>query len=159
MRPLLRYLREPQIVLDRIWALPDRSILALGDAENSGNREHLGLTPSGPDAMLLAEATLIDFSMTVIVKTLTELVVPPSVQRKAGIQPGDHLNFRVSSGTITISPARPPLYKPTKSELAMIRKGEAAIARGESVSLTEFQHGVDRNRRKAGAKASRKVSR
>ena len=34
-RPLPRYLREPEMVLDRIWALPDRSILALGDTENS----------------------------------------------------------------------------------------------------------------------------
>lgn len=97
--------------------------------------------------------------MTVIVKSNTELVVPPSLQRKAGIQLGDRLEFRVSSGAITITPARPTTYKPTKSELAMIRKGEAAIARGESVSLTDFLHGVDRNRRKAGTKANRKVSR
>jgi hypothetical protein len=34
-RPLPRYLREPEIVMDRIWAVPDRSILAMGDAENS----------------------------------------------------------------------------------------------------------------------------
>jgi hypothetical protein len=34
-RPVSRYLREPEIILDRIWALPDRNILALGDAENS----------------------------------------------------------------------------------------------------------------------------
>jgi len=96
--------------------------------------------------------------MTVTVKNKTELVVPPSVQRQAGIQPGDRLEFKVSSGTITITPARPAAYKPTKSELAAIRKGEAAIARGESVSLTDFLHGVDRNHRKAGTKASRKVS-
>ena len=50
------------------------------------------------------------------------------------------------------------MYKPTKSELA-IRKGEAALARGESVSLADFLHGVDRNRRKAGTKASGKGSR
>ena len=34
----------------------------------------------------------------------------------------------------------------------MIRKGEAAIASDESVSLTDFLRGVDRNRRKAGSK-------
>jgi bifunctional DNA-binding transcriptional regulator/antitoxin component of YhaV-PrlF toxin-antitoxin module len=94
--------------------------------------------------------------MTVTVSNKAELVVPPSVQRQAGIQPGDRLEFRVNSRTITITPAT---YKPTKSELAAIRKGEAAIARGESVSLADFLHGVDRNRRKAGTKASRKVSR
>jgi AbrB family looped-hinge helix DNA binding protein len=97
--------------------------------------------------------------MTVTVKSKTDLVVPPSVRRQAGIQPGDRLEFKVSSGTITIIPARPATYKPTKSELAAIRKGEAAIARGEFVSLSDFLHGVDRNHRKAGTKASRKVSR
>jgi AbrB family looped-hinge helix DNA binding protein len=97
--------------------------------------------------------------MTVTVKNKTELVVPASVQRQAGIQPGDRLEFKVCSGTITITPARPSTYKPTKSELTAIRKGEAALARGESVSLTDFLHVVDRNHRKAGTKASRKVSR
>jgi len=33
-----------------------------------------------------------------------------------------------------------------KSELAAIRKGEAAIARGEHVSLNDFLHGLDSNR-------------
>lgn len=97
--------------------------------------------------------------MTVIVKHRTELVVPPSVQRRAGIQPGDRLEFKVSSGTITITPAKPAAYKPTKSELAAITKGEAAIARGESVALTDFLYDLDRNRRKAGTKTSRKVPR
>jgi len=36
-RPLPHYLRKPAVVLDSIWALPDRSILALSDAENSSN--------------------------------------------------------------------------------------------------------------------------
>ena len=97
--------------------------------------------------------------MTVIVRNKADLVVPPSVQRRAGIQPGDRLEFRVSSRTITITPAKPVTYKPTKSELAAIRKGEAAIARGETVSLSEFLNEMDRNRRKAGAKASRRISR
>ncbi|MGA3017339.1 MAG: AbrB/MazE/SpoVT family DNA-binding domain-containing protein [Bryobacteraceae bacterium] len=97
--------------------------------------------------------------MTITVKSKTELVVPPSVQRKAGIKSGDRLEFSVSSSTITIAPAKPATYKPTKSELAAIRKGESAIARGECVSLTDFLHGLDSNRRKAGAKANREVSR
>ena len=33
---------------------------------------------------------------------------------------------------------RKPTYKPSKAELATIRKGEAAIRRGESVSLGQF---------------------
>ena len=32
---LATYLTRPQIILDTIWALPDRSLHALGDAENS----------------------------------------------------------------------------------------------------------------------------
>lgn len=82
--------------------------------------------------------------MTVIVKNKTALVVPPRVQRRAGIQPGDRLEFKVSAGTITITPARPAAYKPTKSELAAIRKGEDAIASGEYVSLTDFLNGDSR---------------
>ena len=97
--------------------------------------------------------------MTVTVKSKTELVVPPSVQRQAGIKNGDRLEFSVSSGTITIAPAKPATYKPTKSELAAIREGESAIARGEHVSLTDFLHGLDSNRRKAGTKTNRKISR
>jgi bifunctional DNA-binding transcriptional regulator/antitoxin component of YhaV-PrlF toxin-antitoxin module len=108
--------------------------------------------------MLRAKATF-NFPMTVTVKNKTGLVVPHSVQRRAGIQLGDRLEFTVSSGAITITPARRAAYKPTKSELAAIRKGEAAVARGEYVSLTGFLNGVDRNRRKAGTKTSRRSSR
>jgi bifunctional DNA-binding transcriptional regulator/antitoxin component of YhaV-PrlF toxin-antitoxin module len=97
--------------------------------------------------------------MTVTVKSKTGLIVPPSVQRRAGIKSGDRLEFRVSSGTITIALAKPDTYKPTRSEMAAIRKGQAAIARGDTISLTEFLHGLDRNSRQAGAKTSRKVSR
>jgi hypothetical protein len=44
---------------------------------------------------------------------------------------------------MTIAAMEPADYKPTKSEWAAIRKGEAAIARGDSVSLTEFLNGLD----------------
>ena len=94
--------------------------------------------------------------MTVTVNTKAGLVVPASVQRRAGIKNGDRLEFKVSSGTITIVPAKAAgAYKPTKSELNAIRKGQAAIANGESVPLADFLHGLDRNRRKAGTKANR----
>ena|SRR5260370_23964004 len=97
--------------------------------------------------------------MTVTLKKKTQLVVPPSVQRQAGLKSGDRLEFKAAPRTISITALESPTYKPTKREWATIRKGEAAIARGESVSLTEFLHGLDNNRRKAGAKASRKVPR
>jgi predicted transcriptional regulator len=43
-----------------------------------------------------------------------------------------------------------PTYKPTKAELAAIRKGEAEIARGQYVTLTDPLRDLDRHRRKSG---------
>ena len=45
--------------------------------------------------------------MTVTVKNKTDLVVPPSVRRRAGIKPGDRLEFKVSGGIINIIPKLP----------------------------------------------------
>jgi bifunctional DNA-binding transcriptional regulator/antitoxin component of YhaV-PrlF toxin-antitoxin module len=45
--------------------------------------------------------------MTVTVKNKTSLLVPPSVQRRAGIKNGDRLEFKVSGGVITIIPKLP----------------------------------------------------
>jgi bifunctional DNA-binding transcriptional regulator/antitoxin component of YhaV-PrlF toxin-antitoxin module len=98
-------------------------------------------------------------AVTVTVKNEAQLVVPPSVQRQAGIKTGDRLEFKVSSRSITIKALDPATYKPTKSELAAIRKGEAEIARGEDVPLSEFLHGLDAHRRKGGTKTRRKISR
>jgi bifunctional DNA-binding transcriptional regulator/antitoxin component of YhaV-PrlF toxin-antitoxin module len=44
--------------------------------------------------------------MTITVKSKTGLVVPPSVQREAGIKAGDRLEFKVSGGVINIIPKR-----------------------------------------------------
>jgi bifunctional DNA-binding transcriptional regulator/antitoxin component of YhaV-PrlF toxin-antitoxin module len=97
--------------------------------------------------------------MQITVKEKSGLFVPPSVQRQAGIKSGDRLEFKVSPRIITITTVEPPTYKPTKAELAAIRKGEAEIARGEYVTVTGLLHDLDRNRRKSGIKATRKVSR
>jgi hypothetical protein len=96
--------------------------------------------------------------MTVLVKKPI-LTIPDSVTKKAGIKVGDRVDFRVSRGRITITTAQRGTYKPTRSEMAAIRRGEAAIARGDHVCLSDFLDGLDRNRRKTGTKASRKVSR
>ena len=45
--------------------------------------------------------------MTVTVKSKTDLVVPKSVRRRAGIKPGDRLEFKVSGGIINIIPKLP----------------------------------------------------
>jgi len=96
--------------------------------------------------------------MTLVLKSTTELVVPPSVRRQAGIEPGDELEFTASRGAITIKAAPPRTYKATKAELAAIRKGEAGIARGEYVTLADLLHGLDRPRRKSGTKTASKIS-
>jgi bifunctional DNA-binding transcriptional regulator/antitoxin component of YhaV-PrlF toxin-antitoxin module len=95
--------------------------------------------------------------MTITVKNKSALTVPTEVRRRAGIRVGDRVEFKVISRTITITPVEPPTYRPTKSELAAIRKGEAQIARGEYVTLTDFLHDLDRHRRKGDTKAARKV--
>lgn len=97
--------------------------------------------------------------MTVVLKSNTDLIVPRSVRRQAGIKTGDQLEFKVSQGTITIKAVEPPNYKATKTELAAIRKGEAEIARGEYVTLADLLHGLDRPRRKSGPKTTNKISR
>ena len=97
--------------------------------------------------------------MTVTLKNKTSLAAPPSIQRKAGLKSGVRLEFKVARRTITATAAKPGTDSPTKAEWAAIRKGEAAIARGQHVSLTEFLHGLDPHRRKASTKVSRKLSR
>lgn len=97
--------------------------------------------------------------MTVRVRSETDLIVPASVQRRAGIRPGDLVEFKVSARTITIQATPQRTYKPTKAELAAIRKGEIAIARGQCVSLAEFLNELDGNGRKTRPKSRRKVSR
>src|SRR6266478_780714 len=77
---------------------------------------------------------VIKASMTTVVKPNTELVVPSTLQRQACIKTGDRLQFKVSPRTIVITAISQPAYKPTNAELTAIRKGEAAIARGDYVT-------------------------
>ena len=84
--------------------------------------------------------------MTLIVQSdATDLVVPASVRRRAGIKAGDQVEFRVSARTITITTKKASNYRPTKSELAAIRKGETELARGESVTLDQLLQSVEPN--------------
>ena len=46
-------------------------------------------------------------------------------------------------------------YTPSKAELAAIRKGRAAIKRGEFVTLQQLLHDLDNPHRKAGPKRVR----
>ena len=97
--------------------------------------------------------------MTTVARNNTPLLVPPKLQRQAGIKTGDRLKFAVSANTITITVVERPVYKPTAEELAAIRRGEAAIDRGAYATLDEVLHELDRTRRKPREKRARKVSR
>lgn len=96
--------------------------------------------------------------MTIIVKNKAPLIVPEAIQRLAGIKVGDRLEVKASARIITITDVG-PRYEPTKTEWAAIRRGEAALRLGESVSLSDLANDMDRHRRKASPKGRRKVSR
>jgi AbrB family looped-hinge helix DNA binding protein len=77
-------------------------------------------------------------NMTVVVTSKSELVVPRSVRRKAGIKTGDRVEFKVSGGVINIVPKLPSAddeYTPAqrraidvrlKLSLAGVKKGHTA---------------------------------
>ena len=69
--------------------------------------------------------------MPTIVKNTAEFVVPRSILHKPGI--------KASSRSIA---------NPTKAEAAAIRIGEAEIARGEVVTLTDLFNDLNYRRRK-----------
>jgi predicted transcriptional regulator len=50
------------------------------------------------------------------------------------------------------------IYTPSKAELAAIRKGRAAIKRGEFVTLQQLLNDLDNPHRKAGPKGARQSS-
>lgn len=109
--------------------------------------------------MLASVSRVMPSAMTSVVQDKNPITIPETVRRRAGIAPGDRVEFRASSRTITIKAVGPSTYKPTSAELTAIRKGEAEIARGEHVTLTDLLYDVERRRRKGGTKAARKVSR
>jgi predicted transcriptional regulator len=54
--------------------------------------------------------------------------------------------------------SRYSLYRPTKTELASIRKGRAAFKRGEYITLHQLLNELDSTSHKAGKKRARKNS-
>jgi AbrB family looped-hinge helix DNA binding protein len=75
------------------------------------------------------------YSMTVILKPKSEITVPRSVRRKAGIKEGDRIEFKVSGGIITILPELPNAddeYTPAERR---------AIDRGIAESRKDYREG------------------
>jgi len=74
-------------------------------------------------------------SMTLTLKSKSEITVPPSVRRKAGFKVGDRIEFKVSGGIITILPELPDAddeYTPAERR---------AIDRGIAQSEKEYREG------------------
>ena len=72
--------------------------------------------------------------MTVTLKPKSEITVPKSIRRKAGIKAGDQFEFSVSGRVITILP-KPPVddeYTPAQRRVV-----DRAIAKG----LDDIKHG------------------
>jgi len=74
-------------------------------------------------------------SMTLILKSKSEIIVPPSVRRKAGFKVGDRIEFKVSGGIITILPESPDAddeYTPAERR---------AIDRSIAESMKDYREG------------------
>jgi AbrB family looped-hinge helix DNA binding protein len=66
--------------------------------------------------------------MTITVRDKADLVVPPSVRRRAGLKPGDQVEFRVSGGVINIVPKLPAAddeYTPAQRRIIDAQLDEA----------------------------------
>lgn len=82
--------------------------------------------------------------MTVTLKPKTEITVPKSIRRKAGIKPGDQVEFSVSGRVINITPKVSPVELQDEQELrdpkvrADIRKSNADYLAGRSRPAQDF---------------------
>jgi AbrB family looped-hinge helix DNA binding protein len=91
--------------------------------------------------------------MTVTLKPKTEITVPKSIRRKAGMKPGDQVEFSVSGGVINITPKLSPDELQDEREIrdpkvrATIRQGYEEFLAGKTRPMAEFL--ADRNARSA----------
>jgi AbrB family looped-hinge helix DNA binding protein len=82
--------------------------------------------------------------MTVTLKPKTEITVPKSIRRKAGIKPGDKFEFSVSGRVITIAPKLSPDEAEDERDIRdpkirnAIRKGYAEYLEGKTQPIEEF---------------------
>ena len=82
--------------------------------------------------------------MTVTLKPKTEITVPKSIRRQAGVKPGDRVEFSVSGGVINIRPKVSPDEARDESEIrdpkvgAAIQASHAEFVAGKSCPAKEF---------------------
>jgi AbrB family looped-hinge helix DNA binding protein len=98
--------------------------------------------------------------MTVTLKPKTEITVPKSIRRKAGIKPGDQVEFSVSGRVINITPKLSPDELQDEREIrdpkvrAVIRRGYEEFVAGKTRPMAGFlaeRAGPKRLRRRSGA--------
>lgn len=98
--------------------------------------------------------------MTVTLKPKTEIMVPKSIRRKAGIKPGDQVEFSVTGRVINITPKLSPDEQQDEREIrdpkvrATIRQGYEEFVAGKTRPMAEFlaeRAGPKRPRRRTGA--------
>src|SRR2546425_4518139 len=75
--------------------------------------------------------------MTVTVKNKSALIVPAEIQRRAGLKPGDRVEFKVSGGIINIVPKLPSAddeYTPAQRRIidARLAESEEDFKKGRS---------------------------
>ncbi len=74
--------------------------------------------------------------MTVTVRNNADLIVPPSVRRRAGLKAGDKLEFTVSGGTIHIVP------KPAAADCEYTPQQRRIIDREIAKGLEDIKKGA-----------------
>jgi bifunctional DNA-binding transcriptional regulator/antitoxin component of YhaV-PrlF toxin-antitoxin module len=74
--------------------------------------------------------------MTVIVRSKSPITVPDQVRRRAGFKPGDHVEFKVSRGVVTILTKRsascPPDEAVTEAEAKKLRHALKQVREGKT---------------------------
>ncbi len=96
--------------------------------------------------------------MTVTIQARKQLVVPPSIRRKARLKAGDQVEFKVSGGVITILPKLPSAadeYTPEQRQVIdrEIAKGLEDVRKGRTYgpfdTVEEMIASIEANIKKA----------
>ena len=99
--------------------------------------------------------------MTVTLKPKSEITVPKSIRRKAGIKPGDRVEFSVSGRVINITPKLSPDELQDEREIrdpkirAAIRKSHQEFLAGKSRPIEELF--AERAARAASSRSRRRA--
>src|SRR6266516_685115 len=79
-----------------------------------------------------------------------QVVLPKNICDAVGLQEGDFVEVDTAHGVVLLKPKRLVDADDvlTTEEEAIVRKGENQIRRGQSVTLEQLEHGLDRRPRK-----------